>query len=99
MLIACPRTPRTTVTPPTTTIAPPTYTPHPHPHKPCTDMTTDSNPGPITAADNVGLYVGIAVPVGLVTIAVTIILILSLFVIHKRRAKKQHKQSGNIHCI
>ncbi len=41
---------------------------------------------------------GIAVPVGLVTIAVTIILILLWFVMHKRRAK-QHKQSGKIYIV
>ncbi len=58
-----------------------------------TPTTTAANSGPTTAADNIG---GIAVPVGLVMIAVTITLILSLFVIHKRRAKK-HKQSGKIY--
>ncbi len=60
-------------------------------------MTTDGNSSPTTAVDNVRLYVGIAVPVGLVMIAVTIILILLWFVIHKRRAK-QHKQSGKVQC-
>ncbi len=43
------------------------------------------------AADNVGLYVGIAVPVGLVMITATVLL---LCVIYKQRAKK-HKQPGN----
>ena len=46
-----------------------------------------------TAADNVGLYVGIAIPVGLVMIAATVIIILLLYIIHKQRAKKQ-QQSG-----
>ncbi len=50
-----------------------------------------------TAADNVELYVGIAVSVGLVMIAATVLLLL---VMHKKRAKK-HKQSSklNIHRI
>ncbi len=65
------------------TVACPITSPQP------SDMTT----GP----DNVGLYVGIAVPVGLVTIAVTVILLLLLFVIHKRANK--HKQSGKVLCI
>ncbi len=56
-------------------------------------MTTDGNASPTTAADNVGLYVGIAVPVGLVMIAATVLIILLLCVIYKQRAKK-HKQSG-----
>ncbi|XP_064397067.1 CUB and sushi domain-containing protein 1-like isoform X5 [Halichondria panicea] len=44
-----------------------------------------------TAADNVGLYVGIAIPVGLVMIAATVIIILLLYIIHKQRAKKQQQ--------
>ncbi|XP_064397066.1 uncharacterized protein LOC135343945 isoform X4 [Halichondria panicea] len=42
-------------------------------------------------ADNVGLYVGIAIPVGLVMIAATVIIILLLYIIHKQRAKKQQQ--------
>ena len=41
---------------------------------------------------------GIAVPVGLVMIAATVLLIQLLFVIHKKRAKK-HKQSGKIYIV
>ena len=67
-----------TVTPTTTVPTSPTLSESPY----------ITNPGPITA---VGLYVGIAVPVGLVMIAVTIILILLLFVIHKKRAKHSGK--------
>ncbi len=78
--------PSATVTPTPTAIAPPP-TLHTSP--------TPSQAGPTTAADNVGLYVGIAVPAGLVTIAVPAILILLLFVMRKKRAKKL-KQSGKI---
>ncbi len=80
--------PSATVTPTLTAIAPPP-TLHTSP--------TPSQAGPTTAADNVGLYVGIAVPAGLVIIAVTAILILLLFVMHKKILKK-HTQSGKIHC-
>ena len=50
------------------------------------------------AADNVELYVGIAAPVGLVMIAATVLLVLLLFVIHKKRAKK-HKLSSKLNYI
>ncbi len=83
--LTTPRTTEATVTPTLTAIAPPT-------------SPTPSQTGPTAAADNVGLYVGIAVPAGLVTIAVPAVLILLLFVMRKKRAKK-HKQSGNINCI
>ncbi len=72
-----------TVTPTLTAIAPPTL--HTSP--------TPSQTGPTAAAENVGLYVGIAVPAGLVTIAVPAILILLLFVMRKKR---KHKQTGKI---
>ncbi len=72
------------------------YTPHPRPHNPLAWQQTATHAGPTAAADNVGLYVGIAVPVGLVINAATVIMIL-MFVIHKKRGKKiqaKHKQSG-----
>ncbi len=90
------RTTEATVPSTTTAIAPPTLHTSPTPTQP-PGTTTDGNSDPTTAADDIGLYVGIAVPVGLVMIAVTVIMILLLFVIHKRRAKK-HKQSGKIQC-
>ena len=57
-----------TVTSTTTTIAPSTLHTSPTPSQ-APDMTTDGNSGSTTAADNVRLYVGIAVAVGLVMIA------------------------------
>ncbi len=83
--LTTPRTTEATVTPTPTAIAPPTL--HTSP--------TPSQAGPTRAADNIGLYVGIAVPAGLVTIAVPAILILLLLVMRKKIAKKR-KQSGKI---